>query len=237
MDTAILEDLGLSKGEIKVYLTLMGLGTSKVGSIIEKSRMASSAVHNSINALIEKGLISYIKKGKIKFYQAVPPKQLINFIEEKKKKILNILPELELKQRLAQEKQEAEIFEGTKGIITMLTQLIADTRKGDEYIFFSINVKEHNEEIQKFLLNYDLKRKEKGLKVRGVAPKEMKKLFEKRKILKMKYPKFPVPSNISVCKEKIALFSWGEKPVGYLIQSEQIAEMYKNFFESIWKTC
>ena len=75
MDISILEDLGLNKGEIKIYLTLLELGTTKVGQIIEKSRMASSAVHNSLNALIDKGLISYIKRSKIKYYQAVPAKQ------------------------------------------------------------------------------------------------------------------------------------------------------------------
>ena len=54
MDTSLLEDIGLSKGEIKVYLTLLNLGNTKVGYIIEKSGMASSAVHNAINTLIEK---------------------------------------------------------------------------------------------------------------------------------------------------------------------------------------
>src|SRR3989338_5230315 len=155
MDTSILENFGLSKGEINVYFTLLELGTNKVGRVIEKSGMASSAVHNSVNALIDKGLVSYIKKGKIKYYQAVPPKQLIEFIDDKKKKLQQILPELELKQKLAEERQEAEIFEGTKGIITMLNLLIENTKKGDEYLFFPINVREHNEEIQKFLLNYD----------------------------------------------------------------------------------
>jgi HTH-type transcriptional regulator, sugar sensing transcriptional regulator len=237
MDTTILENLGLSKGEINIYLTLLELGANKVGKIIEKSGMASSAVHNSVNSLIDKGLISYIKKGKIKYYQAVPPKQLIDFIENKKKKLQQILPELELKQKLAEEKQEAEIFEGTKGIIAMLTLLIDTANKKDEYIFFSINVKENNEEIQKFLLNYDLKRKEQGLKVRGLAPKKMMKLFKSRKILRMKYPNYPIPSNISVCNGRVAFFSWGDKPVGYLIRSKQIAEMYQDFFESIWKSC
>jgi len=237
MDTSILENLGLSKGEINVYLTLLELGANKVGRIIEKSGMASSAVHNSVNSLIDKGLISYIKKGKIKFYQAVPPKQLIDFIETKKKKLEQILPELELKQKLAEQKQEAEIFEGTKGIIAMLTLLIDNTKKNDEYIFFSINVKEHNEDIQKFLLNYDLKRNEKRLKVRGLAPKKMMKLFKNRKILGMKYPDYPIPSNISVCNGRVAFFSWGDKPVGYLIKSQQIAEMYQDLFDSIWKTC
>lgn len=235
MEISILEDLGLSKGEIKVYLTLLRLGSTKVGKIIEKSNMASSAVHNSLNSLIDKGLIFFTKSGKIKYYQAVPPKQLVDFIEDKKKKILKILPELEAEQTLSKEKQEAEIFVGTKGVTTMLNLLIENSKRGDEYLFFAVNVEEHNEEIQRFFLNYDAKRRAKELIVKGLVPKELKSLFEERSILRMKYTKFPIPSNISIFKNKTALFSWGEKPIGYIITSEQISDMFKNFFDSIWK--
>lgn len=234
MDTTILEEIGLSKGEISVYLSLLRLGETKVGSIIEKSGMASSAVHNSINKLIEKGLVAYIKKGKIKFYQTVPPKQILSFIEDKKKEFLKILPELELQQKKSQEIQDAEIFEGTKGIIAMLNILIEDTKRGDEYLFFTVNIKEMNEKIQEFFQMYDAKRKAKGLNVKGLAPKDLKKLFIKRKILKMKYVDFPIPSNISICKDRIVFFSWDEKPIGYLIKSKQMAEMYKEYFKDIW---
>ena len=235
MDLSILEDIGLSRGEIKVYLSLLETGLTKVGIIIEKSNLASSAVHNSINSLIEKGFVSYIKKGKIKYYKAVPPKQLIDFIEDKKNKILQIIPELEVKQKLEKDEQEAEIFEGIKGILRMLSLLIENSKKGDEYLFFVINVEEKNEEIQKFFKQYDIKRKNKGLIIKGLAPKDLKNLFIKRKLLRMRYTNFPIPSNISICNEKIALFSWGEKPVGYLIKSKQISDMYKEFFNQIWR--
>ncbi|PIN81522.1 hypothetical protein COV11_01810 [Candidatus Woesearchaeota archaeon CG10_big_fil_rev_8_21_14_0_10_30_7] len=234
MDTTILEDLGLSKGEIKTYITLLELGTTKVGNIIKKSEMASSAVHNAINSLINKGLTSYIKKGKIKHYQAVSPKQLLDFIEEKKKKLTKILPELEIKQQIT-EKQEAEIFEGTKGIITMLNKLIENTKKGDKYYFFATHLQNKNEEIQKFFKKFDTKRKEKKLNVKGIAPTKIKKLFKGRKILKMKFVNFPIPSDISICKNKTALIAWSEKPIGYLINSKQISQMYKEYFEKTWK--
>ena len=218
-----------------MYLSLLETGLTKVGIIIEKSNLASSAVHNSINSLIEKGFVSYIKKSKIKYYKAVPPKQLIDFIEDKKNKILQIIPELEVKQKLEKDEQEAEIFEGIKGILRMLSLLIENSKKGDEYLFFVINVEEKNEEIQKFFKQYDIKRKNKGLIIKGLAPKDLKNLFIKRKLLRMRYTNFPIPSNISICNEKIALFSWGEKPVGYLIKSKQISDMYKEFFNQIWR--
>ncbi len=237
MDISILEGLGLTKGEIKIYLTLLELGATKVGRVIEKSGMASSAVHNSINSLKDKGLVSYIKKGKVNFYQAVSPKQLVSFVDDKKKQLLGILPELEMKQKFAEDKQEAEIFVGKKGIIAMLNMLIDDARKGDEYIFFPVRADSKDEEIQKFFLNYDLKRAEKKLKLRGLASPEMKQLFRKRKIHNMRYPKFPLPSNISICRDKICFFSWGEKPVGYMIRSRQIVDMYKEYFNKIWLAC
>ncbi len=235
MDTSVLEDLGLSKGEIKAYLTLLELGPTKVGKVIEKSKLASSAVHNSLNALVEKGLVSYIKKGKIKFYQAVPAQQLMSFIEDKKKRVLQILPELELKQKLAEEKQEAEIFEGIKGIMAMLNRLIEDGEKGEEYRFFATFLEERNEEIQDFFRKFDVKREDKGLIVKGLAPKKIKHLFEGRKVLRVKFTNFPIPSDISIFKEKVAFIAWGDKPIGYLLHSPQIFRMFSGFFDSIWK--
>ncbi|MFH1308263.1 MAG: helix-turn-helix domain-containing protein [archaeon] len=234
MNTSILEELGLSKGEVKVYLSLLSIGECKVGALIEKSSMASSAVHNSLNSLIEKGLVSYVKKGKIKYYEAISPKQLVSFLDDKKQRLINILPELESKQRTSKEKQEAEIFEGTKGIMALLNLLIEDTKKNDEYIFFTVNVNEKNKEIQDFFQMYDSKRKAKGLIVKGLAPKELKGLFKDRKHLKMKFTDYPIPSNISVHNNKVAIFSWEEKPVGYLIVSEQISKMFREFFNKIW---
>ncbi len=237
MDTTLLEDLGLSKGEIKTYLALLELGASKVGKIIKKSGLASSAVHNALHALLEKGLASFIKKGKIKYYRAAPPKQIVDFIDERKEKIMTLLPELELKQKFAEERQDAEIFSGTKGVMTLLNQLIEGSQKGDDYLFFATALSEKNEEIQKFFHRFDLKRKEKGLVVRGLAPLELKSLFQGRPILKMKYPPFPLPSDLSICNDKIALIAWGEKPIGYLITSRQIAMVYQQFFELIWQKC
>jgi len=37
MDVSILEDLGLTQAEIKVYLALLELGSSSAGRILEKS--------------------------------------------------------------------------------------------------------------------------------------------------------------------------------------------------------
>jgi len=235
MDISVLEDIGLTNSEAKIYLALLELGETKVGKIIKKSGVASSVVHNSINNLVEKGLVSYVRRGKIKFYQAVSPKQILSLIEERKNNFLKVLPELDSRQKKSEEKQEAEIFKGIKGVTSMLNILIEDVRKGDDYLFFSVDIEEKNKEIQDFFWKYDVKRKDKGLIVKGLAPKQLKHLFEKRRFVKMRYTNFPILSNVSLCNDKIALFSWVDKPVGYLIKSKEITKIYRDFFNRVWK--
>jgi|SRR3989344_1562783 len=241
MDTSILEDLGLSKGEVKVYISLLELGTTKVGSIIKKSEMASSAVHNALNTLLEKGLISYVQKGKIKYYMAADPKHFLSYIDEKKKRFKLILPEILQKQKREQERMDAEVYFGYKGIMTLLLEGIKDAKRGEETVFFSADVEPINKEIQDFFRRYDPIRKAKcGTMTKGLAPLRLKYLFEDRAnkgFLKMRYTDNPLPPNMTIFKNAIALFTWGEKPVGYLIYSKQLAEKYRKFFNFLWERC
>jgi len=83
--------------------------------------------------------------------------------------------------------------------------------------------------------SFEVKRKAKKLIVKGLARKELKPLFEKRKFLNVKYVDFPIPSNKSICNNKMVLISWGEKPNGILVKSKQIIESEKRFFEELWE--
>jgi len=235
VETKILEEIGLTKGEIKVYLALLELGPSTAGTILEKAQIQNSVFHFVVNRLIEKGLVSYVKKNKFKIYSAADPKNLKTYLRDKEKQIDKILPQLKEKQTYSKERQEVELFEGTKGIITLLNELIENPKKGDEFLFFAPEL-EKSEEIQKFYEMYDIKRKDKGLIVKGITSKSLKPLFKERKFLKMKYTTKPVPANSGICNNKLAIISWDEKPTGVLIHSKHIVDKQKEFFNSLWKS-
>ncbi|MEK6887971.1 MAG: helix-turn-helix domain-containing protein, partial [Candidatus Aenigmatarchaeota archaeon] len=65
MDVSALEGIGLTNAEIKVYLALLELGATKTGLLIEKSGLQSSVVYSALARLMEKGLVSSIKEGKM----------------------------------------------------------------------------------------------------------------------------------------------------------------------------
>ena len=238
MDTKILEDIGLTRGEIKVYLTLLELGPSSAGSILNKAGIQNSVFHFCVNSLIEKGLVSYVKKNKFRIYSAADPDNFLVYLKNKEKQLEKMLPELKAKQTFAKEKQDVELFEGIKGIMTLLSILIEGAKKGDEFLFFSAEAEtqEKSKEIQKFYERYDAKREDKGLIVKGIANTNLKSLFKNRKSLKMKYTKLPVPANTGICKNKMVLISWAEKPTGVLISSNSIIEKQKKFFNAFWNS-
>lgn len=229
-----IQKLGFTQAEARVYITLLKLGPVKVGKVIEKTGLQSSTVHNVLHSLIDKGIITYIIKGKMKIYQAVEPKLILKEYKEKEQEFEKIIPKLESLQKLAEAKQEAEIYEGAKGIMNMLNELIENTKPNDVYYFFAVDVRGLNKEIQTFFERFDAKRKAKKLIVKGLAKKELKSLFEKRKYLQMKYTAFPIPSNISICNDKMVLITWGEKPTGILIKSKQIIQSQIELFNELW---
>src|SRR3989344_337750 len=62
MNEQLLEDIGLTKGEIKVYLTLLKLRETTTGKIIEEAQISSGKIYEILDKLIKKGLVSYIIK-------------------------------------------------------------------------------------------------------------------------------------------------------------------------------
>ena len=90
----VLENLGFSPNEIKVYLTLNDHGSSKAGKVSKIAKIDRSSCYNSLKSLQEKGLVSYVLIGPIKWFQATGPKRLMDYIKEQEEDLKEILPEL-----------------------------------------------------------------------------------------------------------------------------------------------
>ena len=99
MDTKVFEEIGLTKGEIKVYISLLEEGASSAGKIIQKANIPNSAFHYNVNRLINKGIVSYTKKNNFKIYIANNPDNIIEYINDKTKKIKELIPLLKEEQK------------------------------------------------------------------------------------------------------------------------------------------
>ncbi len=236
MDHRILEDFGMTNAEIKVYLALLELGISTAGPIIEKSGLQSSVVHMTLNKLIEKGLVSFVKEGKKNHYQASDPRNMIEIIDEKKSRFEKILPELLLKQSHSKEKPEVVTFRGLRGVKELMYELLE--AGGKEHNTFG-SARESLMMGDEWWVNYHKRRAHKGIKANLIFNDSLK--FWKAEI---KYPKseirytskgFEPLTETIIRNNKIGIILWTEKPIGILISNNLLAKSYDQFFKMMWQ--
>ena len=235
MDTHILEDIGLTNAEIKVYLTLLELGSSTAGPIIEKSGLQSSVVHMTVNKLVEKGFVSFVKEGKRNHYQATNPKHIVEFINEKKQRFEQILPELLLKQQTAKIKPEIITFRGVKGIKELLLELL-DAEGKEHHTFGSIRKSLMLGDA--WWVSYHKKRAEKGIRAKLLFNESLKSWKAETKYPKadVRYTKagFEPLTETIIRNDKIGIIVWTDKPLGVIIHQKEAAQSYEQFFQMMW---
>ena len=175
IDTSILEDIGLTNGQIKVYLALIELGETTSGPIIKKSKLQNSVVYNALNQLIQNGLVTYIQKGKRKYFSTTDPKNLSKFIQEKKERVDELIPKLIEKRKVSKQKQEAQVFRGWKGLYTAFNECMESLKEGSDYIGFPPGYeKDDSEQAKQFFRELQKKRSKKQYNVKFIVKEQLK---------------------------------------------------------------
>jgi len=237
MNIEILEDIGLTKGEIKIYLALLELGESSAGPIKKKAKLQNSVVHLCLGNLVDKGLVNYVEKGKRRFYAATEPEHLIDFLDEKRRRLQRILPELIRKQK-EKTKYEVHIYEGVKGLKAIHEDILKDLKQGEEFLVLGVPGEAH-EKFEPYFLDFHKRRLKIRIKLRIIYKKETKqyaKLREKMKFTQVRYlpDKLTSPMWITVYKEKSILFVVGDILLGIVIENNVIANNFREYFELVW---
>ena len=237
MDTKILQDLGFTNAEIKVYLSLLELGKSTAGPIISKSGLQSSVVHVTLNKLVGKGFVSFVKEGQRNHYSAANPKHISDYIDDKKEEFERLLPFLLSKQERAKEKSGVTTFLGVKGIRELLFELL--NAGGKEHHTFGSS-KESLMMGDAFWMNYHRRRAAKGIKAKLLFNDSLKKWTDVNKYPKAQY-KFtgsgfePLTETI-IRNDKIGIILWIAVPIGVLIHNKEAAKSYDKFWRLMWES-
>ena len=243
MNFKVLLEAGLTLWESKAYIALLELGSTTTGPLAKKSGVPQSKIYEVLNSLNNKGLASYIIKGKTKYFQASEPKKILALFKEKERKIKKLIPELESKRQLAKERQSVELFEGLKAIRSILIELISDVKKGENWYGFSTGETSLINEISGFYEWWGTRKYFEGLKDHLLISLDNKREFEKsfkeetlkaiRKITR--YSKISFPGDVAIFRDKVIIFNWKDNLTAILITSKNLAEQYKNFFLGLWK--
>jgi sugar-specific transcriptional regulator TrmB len=243
----ILREIGLTDSEIRVYLSLLRLGDTTRGQIVAKSGIAGSKVYDILEKLGNKGLISIYLKDSIKHFKATNPIQILNYLENKKRKVNEaeekikmILPEFLSIYNLKSQKQSTELVTGLKGLEVIFREQVEIMKSGETcYVIGGIGA--NKEIINSFFEKIHLMRERKQIKTKMLynllQKKEISKIYSRNKYphTTVKYIPHTVPVAINVYVNKTIIIIYGEEITAIAITSEDVAKSFKEYFEILWK--
>lgn len=246
MITIALQEIGLTHGEIKVYLSLLELGSTATGKITQKSGISGSKVYEVLDRLIKKGLASSVIKNGTKQFEATNPSKIMQYLVEKEEEIkrqkdavTNIIPLLKAKQELAQS-SEVKVFTGFEGLKTANEDIITTLKAGEEWL--SMGLTEQPKTWEQYFTKQQYYRAKKKIRHKHLLNEKYKKLYKQRKRLAYTefrfLPKqFEMPTSVEIYANKvIVMILEPENPLAIMIENKAVADSFKKYFYAFWKT-
>ncbi len=129
MKESILEKLGLSPNEAKIYLSVLENGESSVGKISLHAKIHRRNVYDAIRRLLDKGLVFEVWSSKESMYGVVDPEKLRELLVEKQTELELAMPELINKYQQTNSDQASFMFEGYQGMKNILRQIVKTNSK------------------------------------------------------------------------------------------------------------
>lgn len=233
MDADKLQRLGLSRNEAKIYVALLEIGEAQAGALSKKTQINRTTTYDALERLLEKGLISYSIQAGRKVFKAASPEKLMENLKEQQRAGEEIIPELQRICDSTKEKEESAIYEGRKGIKSILQDIL----QCPEYIAFGssgrfLEVMKHD------FMAFQRRKKEQSIKARVILNESARK----SETVSFAYTQFryipdsyATPTSTFVYGDNSAIIIWGENPVAIVINSKAVAKSHRSYFELLWK--
>ena len=226
-----LEKIGLSPNEIKVYLTLNDNGSCKAGRISKLAHLDRSSAYNALKLLQEKGFVSYVMIGKIKWFQATGPRRILEYLKEQEDDVQAILPALQERHKRKKIEGQVRMFKGIKGVKSVFLDIIRTGK--NNYAFGSEG--QFSERMPEFAYQFDRMKKEKGIKTQLIIRRGRRELDNKTTKYRYLSDDVESPAVTNIYGDKIAIIIWTDEPEGIIIENAAAAKAYKSYFDLMWE--
>jgi HTH-type transcriptional regulator, sugar sensing transcriptional regulator len=238
---AILIDFGLSEYEAMVYLASLSLGSATVNQIAKQSGVKRTTVYPVIEGLKHKGIMNINVKGLKKTYVAERPEKLESIIEQKKNRLINILPELNAIQNLKSNESFIKYYEGVEGVKTVYGSILDGLKPGDEYLIIS-DMERFLKMDREYFTNFIEKRAKMNLTVKTIMhdteDAQYYKKFEKNTNQEVKIldKSADFTANLVILPNKVVITQIIEPIVSIVIENKSIVDMQRKEFNIIWNS-
>jgi len=244
MNIKLLEKLGMTVREIKIYLKLLELGECGANTLSKRLEENRTSTYSLLLSLQKKGFVSYMIKHGVKYFVPMDPKLLIERYFEGAKSLKSILPELLAIHNQFEQKPKITFYEGVNGI-KQIGEILLEVPNSVRDSFMGVDKKTIHPEIKKYYEEDFIPRRiELGIKYRGIVagyiPMSIKhEKTQKGQLRELKYvdpKKLPIKNHIDIFpNNKVALYSYHkDEMMGVIIEHEAFYATMKTVFALAW---
>lgn len=247
----LIANSGLAEKEAKVYLALLELGPSLVTEISAKAGINRTSAYDVLERLVKYNLVTYASGvGVKKRYSAMPPHNLVLFLENQQKRsekrlaeLKEKLPELKMLYR-EPHKPSIKFFNGLEGVKAIYAETLKSTTE-----ILSIGDCEQwdTPELSAWGKEYNRKRAQNRIHERLLIPEASPKTihwfnpypatlkYTQYKILPKNIINYIFDGEINIYEDKVVIVLL-KKPnhLGIMITSADLVKMLKSLFEMAW---
>lgn len=240
MKKELLEELGLSKNEIKIYLALLRLGSAPAGKITKEVGIHRRNVYDSIERLAKKGLVGFVVKDKIKHFEAVNPYRFLDMIHEEKqrierkeKNVSSMLSDLLAIKNISKSDKSVLVLTGARGIRNVLEDVLRTKQEN-----LVLGAHKPPAPIKNYLEGFHKRRVRLKVKERLIfnrSDSERASKLSKMPHTKIKYltKEYDGQVSLNIYGDKVAILMWSD-PMAILIENKEIAKIFRNYFNVLW---
>lgn len=230
--------IGLTKSETKIYLYLLEQGISTPPQIAKGTKIQRTNTYNVLRSLTDKSLIKAQTVSSRKAYIARDPETLVTEVEQKKKAITKLVPELRMLYKAQVHKPQIQFFEGWEEVknvyISCLEakQIISAGSPGQlmqtDPKFFAW----YNKALsKKKVIYYDIINTA-SKKTIPETKKFLGQLYQ-AKVIPAKFQS--IPTDILVWNDKVAIISLDQPIFGTVLVNANVAKSFEIIFSLLWE--
>ena len=233
----LLGELGLSKNDSKVYLTLLKDGPNTVTVISKKSGVHRANVYGTLERLKVKGLVSeYVEQMK-RIFRGAEPSILITLLQEKELKLKALLPQFMLEHQLSQKNSVVEVYESISAIRNIFQHYL-DLRE-NIYAFGipKIAIDLVGDYFQNVIHKKRAQQKQWMYHLYNSNAVERIKFLNTLPYTEARYldTEFNSPVATVICGDELSIMSLNaDKCILVVIRIKEMAEIYQKYFQVLW---
>ena len=250
-----LKKIGLSENEARVYLALLELGSETAQEVAKKSGVKRATTYVQLEGLMRLGLVSTFEKparrnggGMKTFFRAEDPEHLIKIADREKKlakeresALDEILPGLGKLYLSSGERPRVRFFEGMEGVKTMLSGTFKVKTEAKEVLGIT-DLDSALQIFPKLAEEYAPERVKHEIHSRIIYTGSQGPILKKTDVAMLRESrflptdKFPFSGDISIYGDEVVISAVrSAKPFGIIIESKEIADSLRAFFELAWQ--